>query len=124
METAAKTMHLGRKISRLRELRGIRQEALAAELGITQQAISKLEASEIVSDETLEKVGNVLGLSAEAIRNFNEESIFQIISNTYHDNSSSVQYNFNPIDKIVELYERLVQAEKDRADALEKVLKR
>ena len=45
MESAKKTnqIHLGRKISRIRELRGMKQESLATELGISQQAISKLE---------------------------------------------------------------------------------
>jgi len=31
--------------------------------------------------------------------------------------------NFNPLDKVVELYERLVQAEKDKVEYLEKLLK-
>jgi len=29
---------------------------------------------------------------------------------------------FNPLDKVVELYERLVQAEKDKVEYLEKLL--
>ena len=41
----AETIHIGRKISRIRELRGIKQEVLAAELGLNQQAISKIENS-------------------------------------------------------------------------------
>ncbi|MCX2432687.1 helix-turn-helix transcriptional regulator [Pedobacter sp. GR22-10] len=45
METAEKTNtpHIGRKISRIRESHGMKQEALAIELGISQQAVSKLE---------------------------------------------------------------------------------
>ncbi|HTN20446.1 MAG TPA: helix-turn-helix transcriptional regulator [Pelobium sp.] len=39
----SETLHIGRKISRIRELRGMKQEALAQELGISQQAVSKLE---------------------------------------------------------------------------------
>jgi len=34
---------MGRKVGRMRELLDIKQETLAAELGITQQAVSKLE---------------------------------------------------------------------------------
>ncbi|MNU04345.1 hypothetical protein D3C72_2487210 [compost metagenome] len=33
------------------------------------------------------------------------------------------QCTFNPLDKVVELYERLVQAEKDKVEYLEKLLK-
>lgn len=121
----AKTVHIGRKISRIRELRGMKQDALAANLGITQQAISKLEQSENVEDETLEKVAKVLGVSPEAIKNFSEEAIFNNI-NTFHDNSSLNDYSsllnyqctFNPIDKIVELYERLLKSEQEKNELL------
>lgn len=37
-------MHLGRNISKLRELKGIKQEDFAKMLKITQQAVSKLES--------------------------------------------------------------------------------
>jgi len=47
------TLHIGRKISRIRELRGMKQEALAAELGISQQAVSKIEQSADVDGEAL-----------------------------------------------------------------------
>mgnify|MGYP001352078519 CR=1 FL=1 len=45
MSTATKTSHIGRKISRIRELRGMKQEALAAELGISQQSVSNLNCT-------------------------------------------------------------------------------
>ena len=131
MSTATKTSHIGRKISRIRELRGMKQEALAAELGISQQSVSSLEQSEHVEDEKLEKVAKVLGVSKEAIENFSEESIFNIIGNTFNDQSSSLNYNctFNPLDKLIEaynekekLYERLLQAEKEKVAYLEKLL--
>ena len=58
METAEKTNtpHIGRKISRIRESRGMKQEALAIELGISQQAVSKLEQSEQIEDSTLDNL--------------------------------------------------------------------
>ncbi|WP_243656032.1 MULTISPECIES: helix-turn-helix transcriptional regulator [unclassified Sphingobacterium] len=36
----AETINIGSKIGRIRELRGIKQEVLAAELGISQSAVS------------------------------------------------------------------------------------
>lgn len=125
METAAKPQHIGRKISRLRELRGIKQDALAAELGMSQQSVSRIEASETVEDAVLEKIGVVLGVSADVIKNFSEEAVFNVISNTFNEGSSNNNNylcTINPIEKIIELYERLVKAEKDRADALERLL--
>ena len=49
MTTATKPNHIGRKIARIRELRGMKQETLAQELGISQQSISHIEQSEHVS---------------------------------------------------------------------------
>ncbi|TCC99747.1 XRE family transcriptional regulator [Pedobacter frigidisoli] len=130
METSEKTnrMHLGRKISRIRELRGMKQEALAVELGISQQAISKLEQSEVIEDSTLEKIANVLGVTSQAIKEYSDEAVFNIISNTFHNTSSdnstliasslNYQPTFNTIEKIVELYERLLASEKEKNDLL------
>lgn len=125
METSEKTnrMHLGRKISRIRELRGMKQEALATELGISQQAISKLEQSEEIEDSTLEKIASALGLPTEAIRNFNEEAVFNIIGNTFTDSSSNNNNylcTINPLEKIIELYERLLASEKEKNELLTK----
>jgi transcriptional regulator with XRE-family HTH domain len=120
-------LNLGRKISKIRELRGMKQEALATLLGVSQQAISKIEQSDEVEDLALEKIAQALGVTAEGIKNFNEEAVFNIIGNNYHDNSSSVQYQctFNPIDKLIEvyeenkkLYEQLLQSELEKIEIL------
>lgn len=132
METAAKspTPHIGRKISRIRELRGMKQEALAIELGITQQAISKIEQSEMVEEETLEKVAKALGVSRQAVENFNEDALFMYIEKIENISDHGVgvmgpNYNctFNPIEKVVELYERLLASEKEKVEMLERVMK-
>jgi transcriptional regulator with XRE-family HTH domain len=119
---AEPTLHIGRKISKIRELRGMKQEALAAELGISQQSISKIEQSADVDGEALEKIAKVLGVTVEGLKHFTEDSVFNNINN-FHDNS--IQNNFNPIEKIVALYdekvallERLLQAEKEKNELL------
>ena len=103
---AEPTLHIGRKISKIRELKGMKQETLAAELGISQQAVSKIEQSAELEDEALERIALVLGLPADAIKKFNEEAVINIIASTVnnHDQSASVFFNpmFNPIEKIVE----------------------
>lgn len=125
--TMSETLHIGRKISRIRELRGMKQEALAAELGISQQAVSKIEQSERIEDEVLEKIAQSLGVTSEGIKNFNDEAVFNIIGNSYHDHASSVQYQctFNPIDKLIEiyeankkLYEQLLASEREKVELL------
>jgi len=125
METPEKTtkIHLGRKISRIRELRGMKQEALAIELGISQQTISKLEQSEEIEDSTLEKIAKVLGVSAEAIKGYSDDMMINYINNfndssTNHGPLNNYNCTFNPLDKVVELYERLLASEKEKAELL------
>jgi len=129
MSTATKPKHIGRNISRIRELRGMKQEALAEAIGISQQTVSGIEGSEEVDTKRLVEIAKVLGVTIEAIENFSEESVFNYF-NTYYDSSSNNgpqgtgnTCNFNPLDKVVELYERLVQSEKDKVEYLEKLLK-
>jgi len=132
MSTTSKPKHIGRNISRIRELKGMKQEALAQAIGSNQQAISIIENSETVDQERLANIAKALGVTVEAIENFSEESVFNFFNNFY-DNSANNgaqgsgntnnSCTFNPLDKVVELYERLVQAEKDKVEYLEKLLK-
>lgn len=131
METAVKTapMHTGRKVERIREILGIKQETLAKQLGVTQQAISKMEQSEHIDEEKLGEVAKALGINMDAIKNFNEEGAVNYI-NTFNDHSftngafNANHCTFNPIDKIVELYERMLKLEKEKNELLESLLKR
>ena len=108
----------------------MKQEALAAELGISQQAISKLEQSEDIEDSTLEKIAKVLGVTKDAILQFSDEGVINYF-NTFNDNSfTNGAYNafncsFNPIDKLMaaldankELYERLLASEREKVEIL------
>jgi len=136
MSTLSRPNHIGRKISRIRELRDMKQEALALALGTNQQAVSAMENSETIDDAKLAEIAKALGVTAEGIKNFSEEAVLNIINNTFNSNDNStlnainVQPTFNPLDKVVELYsekeklyERLIQAEKDKVEYLEKIAK-
>lgn len=126
MSTTNTTNHIGRKISRIRELRGMKQEALAIELGVSQQTVSNIEKSAAIEADLLAQVAEILGVTPEAIENFSEEAVFNIINNTFQDSSSNNNNylcTINPLDKIVELYERLVEAEKSKVEYLERLLK-
>ncbi len=115
---------------------GIKQEGLALELGEdwNQRKISLLEQKEVIESELLEQVAKVLKIPVEAIKNFDEEAAINYI-NTFNDNSvnhgANFNYkcNFNPLDKWGEeitenrkLYERLLQAEKEKMELLQKLL--
>lgn len=118
-----KKVHHGKNVKRLREMLGVKQDALAVELNITQATMSKLEAKEEIEKDTLKKIAQILKIPVEAIENFNDEGALNFVANSFHsqdlnDNSIGHQFtfNFNPIDKIVELftekealYERMIQ---------------
>ncbi|KQO33381.1 transcriptional regulator [Flavobacterium sp. Leaf82] len=134
MSTITKSNHIGRKISRIRELRDMKQEALAQALGMSQQTISALENSESIDDDKLIPVAKALGVSLEALKNFSDEAAISYFNNFYDNSQGTVgnnnhQCTFHPLDKLVEsyeenkkLYERLVQAEKEKVEYLEKIL--
>jgi len=136
MSTLSRPKHIGRNISRIRELRDMKQEALAQALGTNQQAISAMENSETIDEEKLTAVAKALGVTTEGIKNYSDENILSIINNTFNSHDSSTlnavnfQPTFNPLDKVVELYqekeklyERLIQTEKDKVEYLEKIVK-
>ncbi len=119
---ADKLVHEGRNVKRIREILGMKQEALAYDLGLSQQAISQLEQKEALDAEILGKIAAVLKVPVEAIKNFDEQAAINVISNTFHDNSANnVNYHctFNPLDKVVELYERML---KDKNEMIEKLV--
>jgi transcriptional regulator with XRE-family HTH domain len=118
--------HIGRKISRIRELRDMKQEALAQAMGTNQQAISLIENSETIDEEKLVEVAKALGVTPEAIKNFSEENVINYF-NSFHNNvvtTGSIfatNCTFNPLDKLIEayeenkkLYERLLEAERKK----------
>ena len=121
-----KTIHEGRNVKRIREMLGIKQDALAMDLGLSQQAISALEQKEALDKDMLEKIAAVLKVPVEAIKNFDEEKALNIISNTFNDHAvlNGVLYNptFNPLDKVIELYERMLKEKTNMIEKLEELL--
>ena len=121
--------HHGRNVKRLREMMGIKQEVLADELKVSQQTISRLESQEELDSDTLNKIAKVLNIPVDAIKSYNDDIAVNFISSTFNEQSAVYQYNFNPIDKIVQLYEekialyeRLLKAAEDKNSLLERQL--
>jgi transcriptional regulator with XRE-family HTH domain len=119
-----KIIHQGRNIKRFREMLGIKQEALAATLGDdwNQKKISLLEQKEIIEPVLLQQVSGALKIPVEAIQNFDTEQAIHNINNNFHDNA--IQNQFNPLEKIIELYEQKIIVLYDEKIALyERMLK-
>lgn len=119
-----KRHHIGRKIVRIRELRGMKQDTLAGLLGVSQQSVSRLEQSEEVDEERLKAVADALGVTPAIIRSFNEDTL---LNNIQHNSDTAshninVKYEFNPIEKVVELYERLLKSKQEKVAMLQALL--
>jgi transcriptional regulator with XRE-family HTH domain len=120
-------IHLGRKIERVRRLRGMTQTDLGDLLGITKQAVSKMEQTEKFDDERLGEIASALGVTIEGLKKYNEETVLYNTNNFYENcgvTTSAVSNNhtFNnfPIEKAIELFEKLLDKERERFEFLKK----
>lgn len=128
IKTETGKVHHGKNIKRFREMLGMKQEALAIELGKdwTQKRVSLLESRENIESPLLSVVAKALKVPEDALKTFDDESAINIISNTFHNTSSdnstliasglNYQPTFNTIEKIVELYERLLTSEREKTE--------
>ncbi len=132
-----KNIHQGRNVKRFREMMGLKQDALAYELGYdwNQQKVSLLEQKETIETDILAQVAAILKVPVEAFQNFDEEQAVNIISNTFNDNAmlNAINHNptFHPIDKLVQLheekialYERMLKEKEDMMARLERLIER
>ncbi|MGN7788058.1 helix-turn-helix domain-containing protein [Niabella sp. 22666] len=128
-------IHEGRNVKRFREMLGIKQEALAYELGDdwNQKKISLLEQKETIDAPLLQQISTALKIPVEAFQNFDEEQAVNVIANTFGDHGIGYQRNenptFHPIDKLVQLheekialYERMLKEKDEMMARLEKLI--
>lgn len=113
---------------------GIKQDALAIDLGLSQQAISALEQKEVIDERILADVAALLKVPVEAIKHFDEEKAVNIISNTFNEGSflntgHTPTINVNPIEKLIQLheekialYERMLKEKDEMMEKLERLL--
>ncbi|MEN2399122.1 XRE family transcriptional regulator [Flavobacterium sp. MC2016-06] len=131
-------IHQGRNVKRFREMLGIKQEALAYDLGNdwNQKKISILEQKDVIEDNLLKQISNSLKIPVEAFQNFDEEQAVNIISNTFDNGSILYGYQrndnctFHPIDQLLKLheekialYERMLKEKDEMMARLEKLIK-
>ncbi len=134
METAEKRekrTHHGHAIKRLRQTLGIKQSAIVDNTGLSQQSISMYEQRPVIEDDILAKFASALNVSVELIKELEEDPVTIIFENNNIENNSGAAGYYiagdnvsnNPIDKIVELFEKLLEKEQEKIALLEKLLK-
>lgn len=125
-------IHQGRNVKRFREMLGIKQEALALDLGDdwNQKKISLLEQKEIIEDPLLKRISEVLKIPVEAFQNFDEEHAVNIIANTVNtvnDNATGQVFQINPTintsEKWLEALEEIKKLNEEKIELYERMLK-
>ncbi|MFH6994787.1 XRE family transcriptional regulator [Flavobacterium sp. FlaQc-48] len=128
-------IHQGRNVKRFREMLGIKQEALAFDLGNewNQKKISILEQKDVIEDNLLKQISNSLKIPVEAFQNFDEEQAVNLISCNFSDNAmfnNRIEvFNNNPIEEIkklheekIALFERMLKEKDEMMARLEKLI--
>ena len=125
----APTIHLGRKVERIRRLRGMTQTDLGDALGITKQAVSKLEQTEKIGDDKIKQIAEALGVTEEGLKKYNEETVLYNTYNFFENSGVSAAsigthtietLNNFPVEKTIEFFEKLLDKEKEKFEILKK----
>jgi transcriptional regulator with XRE-family HTH domain len=134
-ENTLKNTHHGHAIKRIRHTLGIKQEALAVDMGISQTQISAYEQKKVIDNDMIEKFAKALNVVPEFIKQLEEDPVTFIIENNTFETGNNIGYDNtvninNPIEQILELnkemqslYERMLELEKEKNALLEKLLK-
>ena len=118
-------IHEGKNLKRIREIMGMKQEALGqkCESKFDQRRISEFENSWTIAEPALKELADALGITVEFIRAFNEEKAIYYIQ---HNQDSSKQNSLNHFPKITyesdnkleALLEKLVQDDEVKTQAI------
>ena len=132
-----KKVHHGRNIRIVRTSQNVTQEDLAFRLNLSQSKVSALELDEVIEDAILDKFATALNVPVNFLKNFEPEEAINSY-NVYENEISMTQAEnsqgdinvqkiiereeniYNPIDKVSELYERLLKEKDKQIDELKK----
>lgn len=131
-------IHHGRNIKRTRIEKQIKQDALCDLVHLSQSAISKYEKMRVIDDEMLERFAKALDVPVEELKELEEEApmvVFENNTNNIENNQggsvNTIGLNGeiggntinNPLDKVNELFERLLKEKDERIALLEEQLR-
>jgi len=130
MDNYTNTLHIGRKIERIRRLRGMTQSDLGDILGVTKQAVSKMEQTEQMEDGKIKQIAEALGVTEEGLKKFSEETVLYY-TNNFYENSNATATNIGTVSSIenlnhfsmeqaIKLFEELIRIEREKFDSLKK----
>ena len=69
-------MTIGNRIRKLRDVKNIKQDEMARELGMSQSNYSRIESDEVkINEDVLEKIAILFKMSKEELTNFDENVV-------------------------------------------------
>lgn len=116
-------------------LSAMKAEAFDKSMEMNQQSASTTEGCHQIAEEKLTEIANAIGMGNKIIKNLLEEAMVNHI-NIYNDHSTvkkggnaikavtnhNNQMELSPLEKIIELYERLLLTEKEKNHLLRQLL--
>lgn len=146
-ELIIERVHHGRNVHRTRVEKNMSQEEVGELVHLSQPAISKYERMRVIDDEMLQRFARALNVPFDYLKTLEEDAQTVVFENntvndteqntggakisigtvkSYTEDTDSSNdnrvNNFNPIDKITELYERLLKEKDEKYAALERRL--
>jgi len=104
---------------------GIKQDALALDLGLSQQAVSALEQKEALDEQLRQQIAALLKVPAEAIKNFDEEKAINIISNNSFENCDQpASVWMEALDENKRLYEARLKDKDETIGILQRLVEK
>ena len=128
-------VHHVHNIRRFRIEKNMNQEVLSQLVHLSQSAVSKYEQMRVIDDEMLHRFSRALGVPFEYLKSLEEDAQTVVFENNTVNNNDQASANiggyveennrvnnYNPIEKITELYERLLKEKDEKYAALERRL--
>lgn len=123
MEERVPQLDLGKKIRFFRELKGISQEALATQLGISQQAFQKIESGISKLDlERANQIAHELEVELEVLLSFNPDTYLYNCTLTSSSGTGNVQNTHVP-QELIHSYQQQIESLKDEVGFLRNLLR-
>ena len=130
METEEKinsNVHHGHNIRRTRIEKNMNQDILSEKVSMSQPTVSRYESMRIIEDDILERFAKALNVPKDYLKTLEEDAPSIVFENNSITNnggnntqaglndeiSNDNRITNNPIDKITELYERLLKDKDD-----------
>ena len=118
---------VGNKIRKIREIKNLKQDYMAEQLGISVTAYGNIERGDTdVSMERLEQISKILDLSVQDILSFDEKKVFNVMHNQVVNNTGAETgiINYHEFsERLQKLYEENNQLLQDKIRTLEETIK-